>query len=128
MVSVAWSHPVEDLMSLRDKVVQVDYMILSHWKYREAFASNGAILYLDAKKRTVMGIWLADEAQLILPNTGMTRYDLGACQIYLSLFRNHYGGNDVSVHFTCEVTMQPHKVEWPHLIFETFSLSLQACW
>jgi hypothetical protein len=71
MAEVAWGHPVDDLETLRDKVVQVDYSLAAHWEYRKAFEDNGAILYLDAEKRTVMGIWLWCRKRLVLPNAGM---------------------------------------------------------
>lgn len=71
MATVAWGHPVEDVESLRDKVVQIDYTIASHWEYREAFEANGATLYLDAESRTPMGIWLSCRELLVLPNGGM---------------------------------------------------------
>ena len=70
MATMAWGHPVQDLESVRDKVVQIDYTIASHWQYREAFEQNGAILYLDAASRTPMGIWLSCREQLVLPTCG----------------------------------------------------------
>jgi hypothetical protein len=70
LATVAWGQPVEDLDLLRDKVVQIDYTIASHWQYRDAFEQNGAILYLDAEKRTPMGIWLSCREELVLPNGG----------------------------------------------------------
>jgi len=71
MASVSLEGPIEDLESLRDKVVQIDYMISSHWEYRDAFEHNAAILYLDAENRKPMGIWVACQAKLVLPNEGM---------------------------------------------------------
>lgn len=72
MASVAWGHEVTDLEELRDHVVQIDYTIASHWQYRDTFEDNGAILYLDAETREVMGIWISCREKLVLPNAGMS--------------------------------------------------------
>jgi hypothetical protein len=69
MAKVAWGKPVNDIKKLRDKVVQVDYTLASHWEYRDAYEQNGAILYLDAEKRMPMGIWVCAWKKLILPNS-----------------------------------------------------------
>lgn len=71
MVLQAWGYEVTDIETLRDKVVQIDYTIASHWEYRETFEVSGAILYLNAETRTVIGIWLCCREELVLPNAGM---------------------------------------------------------
>lgn len=76
MASVAWGKPVKDIKKLRDKVVQVDYSLTSHWEYRDSFEQNGAILYLDAEKRKPMGIWACCRKRLVLPNAGYVLYVL----------------------------------------------------
>jgi hypothetical protein len=70
MVTLAWGKAVDDISLLRDRVVQVDYTLASHWKYRDAFEQNGSILYLDAESRKPIGIWLSYQENLILPNSG----------------------------------------------------------
>ena len=57
MASVAWGQEVTDINMLRDRVVQIDYTIATHWQYREMYESNGSILYLDAETRKAIGIW-----------------------------------------------------------------------
>lgn len=71
MASSAWGKPVDNIETLRNKVLQVDYSHSSHWEYRDAFEHNAAILYLDAENRSPMGIWVACRKKLVLPDGGM---------------------------------------------------------
>jgi hypothetical protein len=58
------------LSSFRDRVVEVDYMIATHWEHRDMFEEQGAILYLDAETRRPMGIWISFQKQIVLPTDG----------------------------------------------------------
>lgn len=68
MATVAWGHEVTDIESLRDRVVQIDYTIATHFQTREMYETNGSILYLDADTRKPIGIWLPCREKVVLPN------------------------------------------------------------
>lgn len=44
--------------------------VATHWKHRDIFDDQGSILYLDAETRKPMGIWVASQRHIVLPNAG----------------------------------------------------------
>ena len=69
MGRVFWGKEV-DLEYFRKRVVEIDYTVATHWQHRELFEDQGAILYLEAKSKKPMGIWVSALEQIVLPSAG----------------------------------------------------------
>lgn len=69
MGRVFWGKDVP-LEKFRKRVVEIDYTASNRWEHRELFEDQGAILYLDAKSKKPMGIWVTCIGQIVLPTAG----------------------------------------------------------
>ena len=69
MGNVFWGTHVP-LEEFRNKVVEINYNVATHWDHRAMFEEQGAILYLEAASRKPMGIWVAAMDAIVLPTAG----------------------------------------------------------